>query len=188
MIERTLQEIAETLGGTVSGPGAMVVNGLAGLEDAGPGDLSFVRGRGSLAAMQASGAGALLLPPGLEPDRPAIVVQDPHVSFVRLLAWLVPDTERVFPPGVHPSAVVDSTARLGPEVALGPGCVVGPEVTVGARSRLGPQVVLEAGSSVGEDCLLYSGAVVRYGCILGDRVILHPRAIIGNHSNPSRRI
>jgi UDP-3-O-[3-hydroxymyristoyl] glucosamine N-acyltransferase len=81
--------------------------------------------------------------------------------------------------GVHPTAVIDPSARLGADVAIGPSVAVGPGCWIGARTVLRAGVVLDEGASVGEDCHLFPGAVIGRRCIVGDRTVIHPNAVIG---------
>ncbi len=180
MTGRTLGDIALELGGELLGPGEMTITGYGGLEDAGPGELSFVNSSALADAAGQSKAGALLVPPGFAPDRPAVRVDDPHGAFVRLLAEIAPDPDLLFPPGVHPTAVISPDADVAAAVSIGPFCVIGPGVRLGVGTRLGAHVVLERDVRLGADCLVYSRVTVRYGCLLGDRVILHPGAVIGS--------
>ncbi len=180
MTGRTLGDIALELGGELLGPGEMAITGYGGLEDAGPDELSFVNSLSLGAAAGKSKAGALLVPPGFEPDRPAVRVEDPHGAFVRLLERIAPDPDLLFPPGVHPTAVIDGDADVAGADAIGPCCVIGPGVQLGPGTRLGAHVVLERDVVLGSGCLVYSQVTVRYGCRLGNRVILHPGVVIGS--------
>lgn len=180
MTERTLGEIAHELLGELLGPDSLPITGLAGLEDAGPQDLSFVVGPKALAAMQASSAGAVLVPVGMEPDRPAVRVADPHRAFVGLLAAMEPNPDLLFPPGIDATARVAGDADVAEAASVGPYCVIGPGVKLGRGTRLGAHVILEAGVLVGRECTLHGRVTVRYGCLVGDRVIIHPGAVIGS--------
>jgi UDP-3-O-[3-hydroxymyristoyl] glucosamine N-acyltransferase len=174
-----LRDLASRLDAELIGDGDVMISGAAGLEHAGPDDITFLA-RTSLADRLAeSGAAAVIVGPGVTPDRPALRVEEPYRCFARLLADLATPLDRLFPPGVHPTAVVDETASLAEAVAVGPYAVVGPGCRVGRGSRLGPHVVLEADVAVGEDCRLYAHVVVRDRCELGDRVILHPGCVLG---------
>jgi UDP-3-O-[3-hydroxymyristoyl] glucosamine N-acyltransferase len=82
-------------------------------------------------------------------------------------------------PGVDPSAQVDPTAVLGPDVHVGALAVVGRGVRLGARSIVHPHVVLYEGVTVGEDCVLHSGVQVRERCRLGSRVVVQNGAVVG---------
>ncbi|MDP6932526.1 MAG: UDP-3-O-(3-hydroxymyristoyl)glucosamine N-acyltransferase [Myxococcota bacterium] len=136
-------------------------DGVAALDTAGPSDLAFHDGTES----PVSDAGVLLVRQAL-PGRTCVVVEDPKLAFIHLLAdWFV-DTHL---PGVHPGATVDPSARLGEGVVVYPGCWVGPGVSVGDRTVLFPNVVLHAGTQVGQDCRIHAG------CVLGaDGFSFHP--------------
>lgn len=173
-----LSDIAALVGGRLLGDADPELTGAASLAEAGPGDLSFVADARRAAEGAASAAGALLVPPGLDPGRPAIVVDRPYEAFAQFLARLAPDPDRLYPPGVHPTAVVDATAVVA-AAAIGPYCVVGAGAVVGAGTRLGPHVVVGSDANVGRDCVLHAHVVVREGCRLGDRVIVHAGTVVG---------
>ncbi len=175
-----LSEVAALLDGELVGAEDPEITGVAGLEDAGPGDLSFVGHKKHRKGLAASGATAVIVGPDQEVDRPAIRVDDPYGAFAAFLERLLPDPDRMFPPGAHPTAVIDPTAEVDEVVAIGPYSVIGAGCVIGAGSRLGAHVILGCDISVGRDCLLHSGATVREGCLLGDRVIVHSGAVIGS--------
>ncbi|MBU2503005.1 MAG: UDP-3-O-(3-hydroxymyristoyl)glucosamine N-acyltransferase [bacterium] len=177
---RTLSQIARLLGGTVSGDGDLVITGLADLEEAGPGDLTFVAEGSFLGRLAGSCAGAVVLCEGMPADRPAIFVADAYAAFARLLAERLPDPDRSFPPGVHPTAVIDKDADVGGARSIGPYCVIGPGVALGRDCRLGPHVILGADVRLGDGCVLHGQTTLREGCILGDRVVIHPGCVIGS--------
>ncbi len=176
----TLSDLAQELDGELLGPGDFVVSGVSGLEDAGPGDLSFVAKRGVWAKVGQSNAGALIVGAGQDPDRPAIRVANPYEAFVRLLARFAPDIKLLFPDGVHPTAVVDADADITRAQAVGAYCVIGPGVVLGRGTRLGAHVVVEANVKMGDDCTIYPRVTIQHSCQLGSRVIVHPGAVIGS--------
>lgn len=173
-----LSEVAALLGGRLLGGDDPVLTGAASLAEAGPGDLSFVADARRAPEGRASAAGALLVPPGLDLGRPAIEVERPYEAFARFLARLAPAPDRLYPPGVHPTAVIDAGAAVE-AAAVGPYCVVGAGAVVGAGTRLGSHVVIGCDASVGRDCVLHAHVVVREGCRLGDRVIVHAGTVVG---------
>ena len=173
-----LSEVAALLGGRLRGDADPVVTGAAGLAEAGPGDLSFVAGPRKLAEARASAAGGFLVPPGLELDRPAVEVERPYDAFARYLGRFLPDPDRVFPPGVHATAVIDPTATVE-AAAVGPYCVIGAGVRIGPGCRLGPHVTVGCDTTIGADCVLHAQAVVRERCRLGDRVVVHAGVVVG---------
>ncbi len=175
-----LSEVAELLGGELVGTEDPEITGAAGIDEAGPGDLTFLASKKFGRALATSDATAVIVGPDQDVDRPAIRVSDPFGAFASFLEGLLPDRNRVFPPGIHPTAVIDPSAEVASAAAIGPYCVIGPGTVVGAGSRLGAHVVLGSDVTVGRDSLFYPGATVREGCLLGDRVILHCGVVIGS--------
>lgn len=172
-----LSLLASRLGCALRGDGEVEVARVAGLGEAGPGDLSFVSGARYAPQVKTTRASAVIVPPGLETPLPSLVSDNPYLAFARAVGLLHPDT--VLPPGVHPSAVVDETAEVAQDAHVGPLCVIGAGARVGARTILHAHVVLYEGVSVGADCRLHSGVQVRERCRLGDRVIVQNNAVIG---------
>ncbi|HOX26509.1 MAG TPA: UDP-3-O-(3-hydroxymyristoyl)glucosamine N-acyltransferase [Candidatus Krumholzibacteria bacterium] len=174
-----LRELAVQLDAELIGDGEVVITGAAGLEHAGAGDITFVARPALAGRLAGSPAAAVIVGPHQAPDRPALRVADPYRAFASLLARLATPLDRLFPPGVHPTAVVDRGAALGDGVSVGPHAVVGPGCRLGDRVRLGAHVVLEADVAIGESSVLYPHVVVRERCRLGQRVVLHPGCVIG---------
>jgi UDP-3-O-[3-hydroxymyristoyl] glucosamine N-acyltransferase len=174
-----LRDLAEDLGGDVVGDGDVVITGAAGLEHAGPGDITFLARPELAGRLGACRATAIIVGPDFEPDRPALRVPEPYPAFARLLASLATPLDRIFPPGVHATAVVAADAQVDDGVSIGPYAVVGAGCRIGAGTRLGPHVVLEPDVTLGGGCVVYAQCVVRERCRLGERVILHPGCVIG---------
>ena len=174
-----LRDLADQLDAELVGDGEVMISGAAGIDHAGAEDITFLARTSLTPRLGDSPAAAVIVGPDVDVDRPALRVQEPYKTFCRLLERLATPLARVFPPGIHPTAVVDPTAEVAPDACLGPYVVVGAGSRVGQRSRLGAHVVLECDTVVGEDCILYPHVVVRDQCRLGDRVILHPACILG---------
>jgi len=174
----TLAEIAARVGGEVVGDGSVPITGVAPLEEAGPGSLSFLANKKYRAAFQQSRAAAVVVD-GAEvaPGRNLVRARDPYLAFVKASALFHPP--RAAAPGVDPRAVVHPSARVDPSAEVMALAFVGAGAVVGARTVLCPGVVLGEGARVGDDCLLYPNAVLREGCSLGNRVILQPGCVIG---------
>jgi UDP-3-O-[3-hydroxymyristoyl] glucosamine N-acyltransferase len=153
------------------------VQRVSGIEEAGPGDLTFVANPKYVGRLETTRASAVILSPDLETPLPSLLSANPYLSFAQAVALLHPQPAPT--PGVHPPAVVDRSAALGEGVHVGALAVVGPRVRVGARTVLHPHVVLYADVEVGDDCLLHSGVQVRERCRLGHRVIVQNGAVLG---------
>lgn len=173
-----LSDIAREFGGRRCGEADPEIRGAASLAEAGPADLSFVNGPDRLPEARLSGAGAFLVPAGLELDRPRIEVARPYEAFARFLERLLPEPDRLYPPGVHCSAVVHPSALVAAS-SVGPFCVIGAGAVIGEGCRLGPHVTVGCDARLGRDCVLHAQVTVREGCLLGDRVIAHAGTVIG---------
>ena len=156
----TLGEIVARLGGRVAGDPNTVVRQVASLERAVAGQISFFTGRRYLDKLTATRASAIVLGAEAESDTalPRIVAEQPYLYFARVSQLFNPLTLQQ--PGVHPSAVVSTSARLGARVSIGAGCVVGDDVTLGDDSCLYPRVVIYAGATLGRRVIVHSGVVI----------------------------
>jgi UDP-3-O-[3-hydroxymyristoyl] glucosamine N-acyltransferase len=172
-----LRELATRLGCEFTGIGEVEIRDVAGIAEAGPGDLTFLANRRYASQLATTKAAAVVLSPGQEAPLPCLLSDNPYLTFARAVALLRPAPRTA--PGIDPSAHVDPTAELGEDVHLGPLAVVGPGVRVGARTVVHPHVVLSEGVEVGEDCILHSGVQIRERCRLGHRVVVQNGAVIG---------
>ena len=172
-------ELARRLGGTLEGADAEVA-ACAGLEEARPGDVSFCKDSKHVSLVAATRASAVLLPRDWTAGAPCAVIRvdDPnHACMAAARLFAPPEPLRA--PGIHPTALVDPSARIGKDVhvgaftviekgaEIGDGAVIEAQVFVGegcrigARTRIYPQVTLREGTIVGADCILHCG--VRLG-------------------------
>jgi len=173
-----LDDLGAHLGLRVEGDGSFAIAGIAGLEHAGPGDLSFVRSSRYAALLSDSRAGALIAPPGVQVgDRPVLRSRDPGLDFSRAVRWFMPETPIVA--GIHPTAVIAEDARVDSSACIGAHCVLAAGAFVGPRSVLFSGVTLYHDASIGADCRIHAGCVLREATTLGDRVVLHPNVVLG---------
>jgi UDP-3-O-[3-hydroxymyristoyl] glucosamine N-acyltransferase len=172
-----LAELATRLGCTLRGDGDVDVRRVSGIEEAGPGDLTFVSNPRYVARLGGTQASAVIVTAEVDTSLPSLVTPNPYLAYARATALLHPLPRPE--PGIHASAQVHPTAVLGPEVHVGAHAVVGPRVRVGARSILHPHVVVYEDVEIGEDCLLHSAVQVRERCRFGDRVVVQSAAVIG---------
>lgn len=125
------------------------------------------------------GPGAAVVKTGFGPTRmPVILADDPNLAVIEILTAFAPPVGHP-PPGIHESAVVAPTARLGEAVAIGANAVIADDATLGDRTIVHPNVVIGRETRVGAECVLWPGVVIRERCRLGDRVICHPNVTIG---------
>jgi|Deesub1362B_J571_1020462.scaffolds.fasta_scaffold03483_4 UDP-3-O-[3-hydroxymyristoyl] glucosamine N-acyltransferase len=175
-----LGEIARLVGGELKGDPEVDISGIAPLESAGPGDLTFLANRKYARFLKATRASAILLPQG-EWDLPQalILCEDPYFAFARIMQEFY-GTGRKLPPGVHPSAVVAEGVTIGEGVAIGPFVTVEEGVQIGDRSCIYPGSYIGKDVVIGADVLIYPNVTVREGTRIGNRVIIQPGAVIGS--------
>jgi UDP-3-O-[3-hydroxymyristoyl] glucosamine N-acyltransferase len=174
-----LAQLAERLGCRLEGDGTIDVTRVATLEEAGPGDVTFLANPKYAQAAQLTRASAVILADDAAPVPCAMLrTPQPYRAFADALVALGRD-ERP-PRGVHPSAVVAPDASLGPEVSVGPLVVVGSRAVIGARTVLHPHVVVGPGAEVGDDCVLHARVSIRDRTRIGDRVVIQDGAVIGS--------
>ncbi|MBI1354687.1 MAG: UDP-3-O-(3-hydroxymyristoyl)glucosamine N-acyltransferase [Acidobacteria bacterium] len=173
-------QIAGLLGARLEGDADREIVGGAALGAADETHLAFFDGRGEPTTALASKAGCLLLPPDIPaPDGAAVIrVTKPRHAFARALRALHPPEPG--PPGVHPSATVAATARLGAGVSIGPQCVIEDDVAIGAGTTLVAGVWVGRGARIGEACKLFHGVSLYPGVRIGDRAIVHAGARLGS--------
>jgi UDP-3-O-[3-hydroxymyristoyl] glucosamine N-acyltransferase len=175
-------EIAALTGGRLVGPGAVTVAGIAPLERAGPGDLSFLAAARYLPYFQRTSASVVLVKPEFASadggPTTRVVVPEPHEALLVVLPVLYP--QAVWEPGVHPTAVVGRGAAWDEPVEIGAHVVLGAGVRLGKNVRIGAACVLGDGVAVGDDTQLLPGVTCYAGTALGKRVIVHAGAVLGS--------
>jgi UDP-3-O-[3-hydroxymyristoyl] glucosamine N-acyltransferase len=168
------------VGGELSGNPDQLVSGLAGLREATPSDVSFLASPKYQAAVKATRAGALIVARdvAVDFDRALIRVDNPSEAFAELVRQVAPPPV-TFPPGVHPTAVVASTVRLGKDVSIQPHAVIEDRAVIGDRTVIGAGNYVGHESRIGADCRFYANVSLRERTIVGDRVILHSGVVLG---------
>jgi UDP-3-O-[3-hydroxymyristoyl] glucosamine N-acyltransferase len=178
-LKKTLKEIAAIMGGKVKGNADLAITGLSGIEDAGPGQLSFVADKKFAARAKKCNASALIVPKDLALEGFDLICVDDVISAWEKALDLIRPAPIRFESGVHPGALVSKEAKLGKEVTVMAHSVVEPGAEIGDRTVIYPGVYVGHGVKIGKDCLLYPNVVLRERVILEDRVILHAGTVIG---------
>jgi UDP-3-O-[3-hydroxymyristoyl] glucosamine N-acyltransferase len=174
-----LREIAAALSARLeNGSPETVITGLAGVEQAGPGQITFVANPKYAAAARLTKASAIIL----SEDFPAVSTamlrtKDPYWAFARSVELFYEAPS--YPPGVHPTAVIHSSAKIGDNPHIGPYVVVEEGVEIGSDAVLLAHVVIYRDAKIGDNFFAHAHAVVREHCRLGDHVTLQNGAIIG---------
>ena len=174
-----LSQLAELVGGALRGDGSVVIRGAAGLGEAGPEDITFLANPKYRSQLATTKAGAVLVPADVETgDRPAVLVKNSALAWAKVLELL--DRERTRrPTGIHPTAVVARTAKIGKNVTLGAHTVVEEGAVIGDNSILCAQVYVGFETTIGADCLIYPHVTLRERVSVGNRCIFQPGVVIG---------
>jgi UDP-3-O-[3-hydroxymyristoyl] glucosamine N-acyltransferase len=156
----TLGEIARRLGGRVAGDSQTLIRQVGSLEHAAAGQISFLSDSKHAASLAATRATAVIVAPENEKltKLPRIVCDAPYAYFAKVSQLFNPIVVQAS--GVHPSAVVAKSAKLGNNVSIGAGCVLGDGVTIGDDSCLYPRVVVYPNCTLGKRVVLHSGVVI----------------------------
>jgi UDP-3-O-[3-hydroxymyristoyl] glucosamine N-acyltransferase len=172
-----LRDLAARLGCPVRGDDGVEVLRVAGIDRAGPGDLTFLASPKYAPYLARTQATAVVVPPDVETPLPSVLARNAYFFYARAAQILHPPAHPA--PGTHPTAQVHPSADLGEDVHVGAFSVIGARVRLGARTVVHPHVVVYEDVAVGDDCILHSGVQVREGTRLGHRVIVQNSAVIG---------
>ena len=184
-VTKTLSELAQNVGGKVVGDGQLVIRNVVPIEEAGPGEITFLANPRYHSYLADCRASAVIVRDGSIRDdligshgKAYLEVSDPYVAFAKILQIFTPPV--LYDQKIDSRAHVDPTANLGENVTLFPNVFVGADVRVGRRTVLYPGVYLGDGAQVGDDCVLHPNVVVGEGCCVGNRVILHAGVVLGS--------
>ena len=174
-----LRELAERLDCTLDGDGNLDVWRVAGIQDAGEGDLTFLANPKYEKALRSTRASAVILS-GTAPAAPCAMLRanDPYLAFARAVGLFAPAWRPA--PGVHRLAAVAADARLGLDVSVGAFVAIGDGVEIGDRTVIFPNVTIGPGARVGSDCVIHSNVAIRERVTIGNRVILQNGVVIGS--------
>ena len=174
-----LRELAERLGCPLEGDGDIEIVRVAGVQDAKPGDLTFVANSKYESALAATHASAVLLREGpLIAPCAVLRTSDPYLAFARAVAFFAPAWRP--DPGVHAMAAVAVDARLGGGVSIGAFVAVGEGASIGENTVIFPNVTIGKGVQIGNDCVIHSNVSIRERVIVGNRVILQNGVVLGS--------
>ena len=173
-----LADLANHLGATLHGDGATDITGVAGIDTATPGDLTFVANPKYASLARTTRASAVLVEPSFtEITTATLRIENPYLAFARAIElFYKPPT---YAPGIHPTAVIAPTAKIGTNAHIGAYVSIGDHVILGDNAILLPHVVLYPHVQAGDNFFAHAHAVVREHCRLGDNVVLQNGAIIG---------
>jgi UDP-3-O-[3-hydroxymyristoyl] glucosamine N-acyltransferase len=174
-----LAQLASALGARLeNGSPDTEITGVAGIEEAGPGQLTFVANPKYASAARKTKAAAVIV----AEDFPALATamvrsKNPYLTFARAIALFHPALK--YAPGIHPTAVIHASARIGEGAHVGPYVVINEDVEIGKNAVLLAHVVVYRGVKIGDNFLAHAHAVVREHCRLGNNVLLQNGVVVG---------
>jgi UDP-3-O-[3-hydroxymyristoyl] glucosamine N-acyltransferase len=157
------------------------ITGLNGIEQAGPGELTFVSNPKYAAAARSTRASAVIVAedfPAIPAEIAMLRAKNPYLSFAQALELFHQPLR--YAPGVHPTAVIDASAKIGKNAHIGPYVVIGENVRIGAGAVLLAHVVIYRGVTIGDSFFAHAHAIVREGCHIGNNVLLQNGVVIGS--------
>ena len=179
-----LADLAEKLFCRLEGPSETEIQGVAGIDQATPGQITFLSNKRYIPLLKTTRASAVLIEEGAPLDRDpnlpplaALRTPNPYLAFAQALELFYQPPQ--YQPGVHPTAVIARTARVPEGAHIGPYCFIDENVEIGQKAVLHSFVTIYQGTKIGDNFFAHAHAVVREHCRIGHRVILQPGAIIG---------
>ena len=175
----TLGEVAAAVDAELQGDAGVAVTGVATLEQAGPGDVSFLTNAHYRRYLDTTRASAVILAPEHAAECPTAVLisRNPQLAYARTAGLFQPPLSQT--PGIHATAWVSDHATLAADVRIGPQCTVEAGAVIEAGADIGPGCVIGEGVRIGRGTRLVAQVTLTYGVTVGARCLLHPGVVIG---------
>jgi UDP-3-O-[3-hydroxymyristoyl] glucosamine N-acyltransferase len=178
-LKKTLKELADLINGQVQGDPSIKIEGVAPLERAKEGDITYIKSKKYANLLEATKASAVITPLQVTSDKKNLVMaENPQLAFAKILALYHHRPYRAT--GVHQTACISPTARLGNDLSIGPFAVLGENVVVGDRVVIHSGVFIGDNSAIGEQTVIHANVSVYDDVTIGKRVILHSGVVIGS--------
>ena len=178
-MKKRLKELAGWVDGTVVGDGEIEISGVAAIEEARAGEITFIADPKYLVHLSKTDASAVIVSKEVtQADKPLLCVMNPKLAFAKILTLFSQKTYQS--KGIDSNAWISPTATLGKDVTLYPFVYIGDRCFIGDRVTLYPGVYLGEDASIGEDSTLYSNVSVYPRTVIGKRVILHSGVVVGS--------
>jgi UDP-3-O-[3-hydroxymyristoyl] glucosamine N-acyltransferase len=174
-----LEKIAEIVGGKLSGASDAEISGVAALETAQTGEISFVEKTDFAENAKNTNASCLFVPENFDGELPCafIEVKNPKLAFARIAEVLHPSKKRKAE--IHQSAVIAESAKIGENVFVGVFCCVGENSSIGDGTQLRAGAKIGDGVKIGANCTIHPNVFVEDNCTIGNNVVLHAGVVIG---------
>lgn len=177
----TLAEIAGHIGGKAFGNSNIEISGIAPIDKAEKGQVTFLANPKYKAALETTHASAVIIDQkaGITPSIPYILAIDAYYGFLQTFLLFNPQ-ERMLDSGIHSSAAVHESAKIGENAAISANVYIGAGVVIGKNTQIFPNCVILDNCKIGDDCVLYPCVTIRENCTIGNRVTIHNGTVIGS--------
>ncbi|MCK5564680.1 MAG: UDP-3-O-(3-hydroxymyristoyl)glucosamine N-acyltransferase [Planctomycetes bacterium] len=178
MQSRTLQELANHVGGTIKGDPETIITAVGTMDSAGVGDITFFTNKKYESKLKTIEASAVIVPGDVETDAALLIAADPYYALMQI-AVLIYGHRKHPQTGVSKKAAVSDSATIGDNCQIGDFCTISDDVKIGNNCIIYPGVFIGPEASIGDDCIVYPNAAIYNKTVIGDRVIIQSNASIG---------
>lgn len=183
----TAQNIAELINGELEGDASRIIKNIAKIEEAQPCELTFLSNEKYLHFIHSTGSDVIIINRNFINDsileiknKTFIIVEDAHVSFVKLLQIYNEMIGAKAKRGIHPTAIIETKHPIPDSVYIGPYTWIQEEVIIGAHSQISGQCTIESNCIIGENAQIKAGVRILYNTVIGRNVVIHPNTVIGS--------
>ena len=175
----TLSELADLVKGKIVGDPTMVITGVSEIQNGRESTITFLSNLKYKKYLPTTGASAVVVPEeSLLDNKPGIVHHNPQLAIAKILGEFTPKLQ--YTSGVNETAYVDSKAKIGKNVTIGPFSVIEAGVIIGDDSNIGSHTVIDQKTSIGKNCKIFSNIHIYHGTNIGDNAIIHSGTVIGS--------
>ena len=175
----TLSKLADLVKGKIVGDPTMVITGVSEIQNGRESTITFLGNLKYKKYLPTTGASAVVVPEeSLLDNKPGIVHHNPQLAIAKILGEFTPKLQ--YTSGVNETAYVDSKAKIGKNVTIGPFSVIEAGVIIGDHSNIGSHTVIDQKTSIGKNCKIFSNIHIYHGTNIGDNAIIHSGTVIGS--------
>jgi UDP-3-O-[3-hydroxymyristoyl] glucosamine N-acyltransferase len=178
-MEKSLKELAALIGAELAGDGSTLISGVAAIETAHAGQITFIANPKYLGKGETTGASAIICSPEIAiAGKPLLKIKNPYLAYAKIVGLFHPRKQEAGT--IDARAIVGRDVRIGRDVTLYPFAVIGDGCVLEDGVTIYPHCFLGNNVTVGEQTLIYPSVTIREHCIIGKRVIIHPGTVIGS--------
>jgi len=175
----TLSELSDLVKGKIVGDPTMVITGVSEIQNGRESTITFLGNLKYKKYLPTTGASAVVVPEAsLLDNKPGIIHHNPQLAIAKILGEFTPKLQ--YTSGVNETAYVDSKAKIGKNVTIGPFSVIEAGVIIGDHSNIGSHTVIDQKTSIGKNCKIFSNIHIYHGTNIGDNAIIHSGTVIGS--------